>query len=141
MVKGFSKTACPKCGTESFSLSYRLPELEDKYQSGAFLQTICKNGHKSIFIVTLNEGGIIFLHEFVEDTNVYEEYIQSPEWKERSRLAKERAGYRCQLCNKKGNDSTLHTHHRTYERLCHEEEMDLIVLCDKHHAMFHGKDK
>jgi hypothetical protein len=67
----------------------------------------------------------------------YQEYINSPEWKEKSKEAKERAGYRCQLCNRKGNDTTLHVHHNTYDRLLLEDNNDLIVLCSKCHAKFH----
>ncbi len=71
----------------------------------------------------------------------YQEYLQSPEWKEKSQTAKHRTGYRCQLCNRKGNDKTLHTHHKTYERKFHELDSDLIVLCKKCHAKFHDVEK
>ena len=75
--------------------------------------------------------------ESLDEFPTYNEYIQSDEWKEKSRQAKERAGYRCQLCNRKGNDTTLHTHHNTYDRLLLEDDTDLIVLCKKCHAKFH----
>jgi len=75
--------------------------------------------------------------ESLDELPTYNEYIQSDEWKEKSRQAKERAGYRCQLCNRKGNDTTLHTHHNTYDRLLLEDDTDLIVLCKKCHAKFH----
>ena len=68
----------------------------------------------------------------------YQEYIQSPEWKSKAVAAKDRAEWRCQLCNEAGTNTTLHAHHRTYERLGFEEPMDITVLCAKHHAMFHG---
>ena len=80
------------------------------------------------------------LQEYQESRDLlptYQEYINSPEWNEKSRQAKERAGYRCQLCNRKGNDTTLHTHHKTYERLLLELDSDLIVLCSECHAKFH----
>jgi 5-methylcytosine-specific restriction endonuclease McrA len=70
---------------------------------------------------------------------VYGDYIKSDAWKTRSRQAKVRAGYHCQLCNKPGNDHNLHTHHNNYEHLGQELETDLIVLCNdchkKHHKM------
>ena len=75
--------------------------------------------------------------ESLDELPTYNEYIQSDEWKEKSRQAKERAGYRCQLCNHKGNDTTLHTHHNTYDMLLLEDDTDLIVLCKKCHAKFH----
>ena len=76
--------------------------------------------------------------EMLNDKVDYDEYIKSPEWEETYRKAKERAGYRCQLCNRKRSYSTLHTHDRTYERLGLEFDEDLIVLCQKHHGKFHG---
>ena len=76
--------------------------------------------------------------ESLDELPTYNEYIQSDEWKEKSRNAKERAKYRCQLCNKKGNDSTLHTHHNTYDRLLLEDDTDLIVLCNGCHKKHHG---
>lgn len=64
----------------------------------------------------------------------YAEYLKSPHWVETRRGALERACHRCQLCNTK---SRLHVHHRTYERLGHEDATDLTVLCrgchEKHH--------
>lgn len=67
----------------------------------------------------------------------YEDYIISDEWKERRRRAKIAAGWRCQLCNKTGNDQTLHAHHRTYKNLGHEQNGDITVLCEDCHAKFH----
>lgn len=59
--------------------------------------------------------------------------IHSPEWEAMSRRAKERAGFRCQVCN---SPRRLETHHRTYERLGHERDDDLIVLCHECHGLF-----
>ena len=77
-------------------------------------------------------------HEHKDETPDYHEYINSPEWKETSRRAKVRACYRCQLCNRKCNDTTLHTHHRTYARLGIEFDEDLIVLCNGCHKKHHN---
>jgi len=65
----------------------------------------------------------------------YRDYIGSPAWRDRAEQARERAGYRCQLCNRKGE---LHVHHRTYERLGRELDEDLIVLCAACHKHFHS---
>lgn len=64
----------------------------------------------------------------------YEDYIKSPEWKQKSDDAKARAGFKCQLC---GNRKELTTHHNTYRNLGHEPPEDLIVLCWKCHKTFH----
>lgn len=67
----------------------------------------------------------------------YEDYLQSPEWKQRAEELKERAGNRCQLCNASDQECVLHVHHRTYERIGNEEPMDLFVLCELCHARTH----
>ncbi len=66
----------------------------------------------------------------------YQEYLQSDFWKQKSDKAKERAGYKCQVCNSPDN---LQTHHRTYTRLGFEKDEDLTVLCDGCHSLFHAK--
>lgn len=63
----------------------------------------------------------------------YEEYLNSPEWRYRAEQAKKRDGQRCCLCNSSG---PLEVHHRTYERLGHEDLDDLTSLCDPCHALF-----
>jgi hypothetical protein len=67
----------------------------------------------------------------------YSDYIKSEDWAKKSTEAKERACWRCQLCNKSKEETTLHTHHRTYENLYDELPEDLIVLCKDCHAKFH----
>lgn len=64
----------------------------------------------------------------------YSEYLESEHWKEKRAKARERANGRCQICN---GDGELHTHHRTYERIGHERDDDLIVLCKRCHELFH----
>jgi 5-methylcytosine-specific restriction endonuclease McrA len=63
----------------------------------------------------------------------YYKYIRSPKWRRISREAKERAGWKCQVCN--GTDR-VQTHHRTYVNLGHEKPEDLFVLCDECHELF-----
>jgi 5-methylcytosine-specific restriction endonuclease McrA len=69
-------------------------------------------------------------------TMPYREYLQTPEWAERRLAAYKRAKFACQVCNAKGQ---LQAHHRTYERRGRELASDLIVLCDRCHALYHGK--
>lgn len=69
----------------------------------------------------------------------YHTYIQSSEWREKAKAAKDLAGWRCQVCNKPDNETTLDAHHRTYERLGKELPTDITVLCRQCHGKFHGK--
>lgn len=64
----------------------------------------------------------------------YSEYIQSDGWKVRRLRALALAENRCQVCN---SPNRPEVHHRTYERLGHERDMDLTVLCHDCHKLFH----
>ena len=75
------------------------------------------------------------LHEL--ETMPYEQYLRTPEWAGHAERAKERAGYRCQLCNAAGD---LHAHHRTYKCRGYERDGDLTVLCASCHRRHHGTD-
>ena len=66
----------------------------------------------------------------------YYEYIGSAKWKAKADMAKQRANYRCQLCNASGE---LHAHHREYKCLGNEQPEDIIVLCSACHARFHDR--
>lgn len=68
----------------------------------------------------------------------YDDYLKTEYWSAVSRKVKERAGYRCQVCNS-GLD--LNAHHRTYEHRGNELDHlnDLICLCLRCHSIFHGK--
>lgn len=69
----------------------------------------------------------------------YLEYLKSPEWKLRRKIALDHAGHRCQLCNSKRQP--LNAHHRTYENLGRELAADIVVLCETCHAKHHDKAK
>lgn len=71
----------------------------------------------------------------------YYEYIQSYLWKVIAERTKQVRGYRCQLCNISGYVTTLNVHHNTYERLGHEKDSDLLVLCADCHEIFHTYKK
>jgi 5-methylcytosine-specific restriction endonuclease McrA len=66
----------------------------------------------------------------------YQAYILSDAWRAKADAAKKRAGYRCMLCNSHRDEVQLECHHRTYERLGHEEPEDLTVLCADCHGLF-----
>lgn len=69
----------------------------------------------------------------------YSAYLQSEAWKSKRRIAIDRAGGRCQLCNADG--CILEVHHRTYERFGNEDLGDLTVLCGDCHRAFHKRQK
>ena len=64
----------------------------------------------------------------------YDEYIQSSTWKERRKLALERAGNKCYFC---GESKNLHVHHTNYDNLGNEYLYDLEVLCPDCHKRIH----
>ena len=65
----------------------------------------------------------------------YEDYLKTPAWRLQRIRAIKRARGRCQACN---SSKSLHVHHRTYERLGHEDPEDLTVFCDNCHKLFHN---
>lgn len=65
----------------------------------------------------------------------YAEYLKSPEWRERANEAKRRSEWQCALCC---STKSLEVHHRTYDRVGHERQSDLIVLCWRCHRKHHG---
>lgn len=64
---------------------------------------------------------------------VYQIYIRSDAWRQKANEAKERAGWRCQVCN---GTERLQAHHRNYDRLGHELPEDITILCDECHELF-----
>lgn len=130
---------CPICGEQRFEYF--------KFISSNVERTIysckCKNEHSSLFFITVAARIVMGVFQYTEgkDEFDYSVYLQSQEWKDKSKLAKQKAGWRCQLCNKPGDDTTLHSHHRTYENIGNEKQGDIIVLCQNCHAKFHDKEK
>ena len=61
----------------------------------------------------------------------YNDYMQSPEWKKK----KESIKRVCYIC---GSEKNINVHHRSYSRLGHETERDLIALCQECHSDVHG---
>lgn len=69
----------------------------------------------------------------------YDAYLKTDYWKAVSDSVKRRAGYRCQVCN---SQHDLQAHHRTYDHKGSELEHldDLVCMCRRCHAVFHGKE-
>lgn len=65
----------------------------------------------------------------------YNQYINSPTWKQKRAAALERAQYRCQKCGFSKWSRTLEVHHLTYERFKRELPSDLMVLCKECHEI------
>lgn len=63
------------------------------------------------------------------------DYITSRQWRKVANEAKERAGYKCQLCGE--YSKRLDAHHNTYEHLGHEKPTDIIILCRECHSLHH----
>lgn len=68
----------------------------------------------------------------------YAEYLQTEQWQVKRLQALMAADHRCRVCN---SPERLDVHHRTYERLGHEQPGDLTVLCRECHEMFHSHRK
>lgn len=66
----------------------------------------------------------------------YSDYLQTDHWHAVRNAALERAGHACQVCNSK---ERLDVHHRTYQRIGHEQDADVVVLCHACHSRFHDK--
>ncbi len=66
----------------------------------------------------------------------YQEYLQTPEWRQKREQVLERDNYCCRVCN---SDERLHVHHRTYARRGNEDLEDLTTLCEECHERFHEK--
>jgi len=72
----------------------------------------------------------------------YGEYLKTAHWQSVRQEALKRFDHACAVCNwseRLSSTGWLEVHHRTYERLGEERPADVIVLCDRHHRMFHGK--
>ena len=66
----------------------------------------------------------------------YQEYLDSPEWKQTRSSALRRANFRCQMC---GDKRPLQVHHNTYENRGCEQPSDVISICGDCHGKFHNK--
>lgn len=74
--------------------------------------------------------------QFEPPRNDYEAYMQSEEWDRRRRSILSRAKYRCEICG--ASKVRLTVAHLTYERLGHEDEDDLLAVCDPCHLGIDG---
>lgn len=68
---------------------------------------------------------------------IYEEYLQSKEWRIKRAQVLERSGGFCEECEDR---PAVTAHHKTYERLCCEPLEDLTAVCQPCHAALHGRE-
>ena len=82
---------------------------------------------------TLDQNAIFFAVRRMS----YAAFLQTAYWFAVSTVAKSNAGMRCQVCN---SPNQIATHHRTYDTHGseHLNMVDLVVLCDNCHGLFHG---
>jgi hypothetical protein len=67
------------------------------------------------------------------------ERLAHPDWRLFANACFDRDNYQCVVCGRTQENTILHCHHRTYERLGFEDFEDLVTLCEECHARYHGK--
>ena len=65
---------------------------------------------------------------------LYQDYLQTPQWRMRRMETIESQRYRCAGC---GSQERLQVHHRTYRNLRNEFPSDLLALCRQCHRHEH----
>ena len=74
----------------------------------------------------------------VKTKMLYGDYLNSDWWKQRSERTKKLAGYKCELC---GSGDGLQVHHLAYYNLGHEDDKQLLCLCQNcHHRIHHLRE-
>jgi hypothetical protein len=68
----------------------------------------------------------------------YHDYLQTPEWRRRRNRALMLAAWRCEWPECDSMDR-LEVHHRQYDHLGEEPDVDLRVLCYAHHHALHAR--
>jgi hypothetical protein len=66
----------------------------------------------------------------------YDEYINSVAWERRRRAYFRSHARRCAACGTRRG--VIDLHHRTYDRLGREPDMDLVPLCRDDHDLVHN---
>lgn len=64
-----------------------------------------------------------------EHSAEYTVYMQSRKWMERKRRLFKKRGYTCEKCGADGSWLHLEVHHKNYDRLGHELDDDLLIVC------------
>lgn len=72
-----------------------------------------------------------------ESRAAYQQYLQSPQWRELRAKVMNRAGGRCEGCLAQ---SASEVHHTTYRNIYDEFAFELVALCRNCHARIHDKE-
>lgn len=136
---------CPVCEIENTHMgSVELQDGKDSYQADwwgrgdlAKISLWSECGCSWELCFGFHKGGLFPFANIIEscDSN-YRVYLSSEAWKVKAKAAKERAGWRCQVCNASKDETVLDAHHRTYERVGNERDDDITVLCRDCHTMY-----
>ncbi len=66
----------------------------------------------------------------------YHDYMRSPAWRQNRDRAMRLAGFACEFCG----EPAYTAHHAQYPNaFVHDSEKNLVAVCDRHHALCHGK--
>jgi 5-methylcytosine-specific restriction endonuclease McrA len=83
-------------------------------------------------------------HRFLEEQrnsvwrDNYNDYMQSPEWKEKRKVVLKRDQYLCQGCLQ---EKATQVHHLSYDHLGKEPLFELISICDSCHEQCHSQQQ
>lgn len=67
----------------------------------------------------------------------YDEYLKSPEWRQKRELVFRRAGGVCEGC---GIAPATEVHHQTYDHVGEEFLWELVAICNPCHTRFHAPE-
>jgi len=73
---------------------------------------------------------------FIIMDSIYREYLVSKKWASIKRAVYFFYEEECYICR---NNDRLHVHHKTYDRLFHEDLDDLVLVCNSCHSKIHDK--
>ena len=76
-----------------------------------------------------------FPNGVVKTKMLYDDYLKTDWWKQRSERTKKLAGYKCEFC---GSGDGLQVHHLAYYDLGHEDDKQLLCLCRNCHERVHS---
>ena len=145
---------CRRCGSEMRMgrfCSPRLKKYQIRYQcmscffidTRSVRQTAAAKSESESYVISrakwLEAKEIANLKKQAQESadwwNLYSEYLDSDEWKEKRAKILNRDKNTCQACGAAANV----VHHLTYKRLFHEFDHDLVSLCSDCHDIIHKK--
>lgn len=106
----------------------RIRKAREEYESSLSHQTAKRTRTKRAGPVTVRQG------ERTWKMPDYETYIASRGWEKRRSDYFSKHARRCMAC---GAEKKIHLHHKTYVRMGHELDEDLVPLCESCHSKVH----